>query len=1257
MAISARPSGVRVQYPDTFRITEPTPPARARRRAARDPLLATDPGEQAAEHDALLTVLAGQGMQHVDTIPLAPTVAPTDRSGRRARGAPPVAARQSIDLDVSLAEDEAAVVLVEQDGLYSWRWPTAVELAAPAQATRSRRGRGIGPEPATATPGAAATRVAHFTIDVRASSTPAAARASRGVIQHFVYGPVRTFVLTYVAVHVVGKVITFLERHVDTRLVIMDDVDPLSWHPVDAKGWASVPKSRPARVLLFVHGTFSSTIGGFNALGVHPWGKEFLRTAIDHYDLVLGYDHKTLSLDPTENAVDLHARLKDLFGDTPPEIDVVCHSRGGLVSRALFEIVGPASSWRPKVDRVVFVAVPNAGTLLAEPDNWKSLVDLYTNLSMAATRALGLITGSPHFVAIIDGCIKGLSTLVTVLADATVTEQGSPGLAAMEPRGPYIAELNKTQSGQPTSGSTWFFVGTSDFKANGAGGPTSELPPRFVQLLLDGFVDQLMKEPNDLVVNVASVGSIDPAVGGFVDDRLDYPANRAVYHCNYFSQPEMVGHMASWLQVPVSAAGPIAPSGPLPPSPTLSVNRGRVVGPALPHRVSTNVVVVGSRARVGEVLQTLKARDPDWLVIRRPFEEGGYAYAYRPSELRQIVGGRQLRRTLDEVLVLHETTESYSTPVPLPAMAPAAEAPSIGRQVIVRDGNVAGVVAESAPPPSADQLVRAARRSRRAVRPQASRGAPAQTERRTRTPRAAKPIEPLTHVYAQIPETVALGVTASIQVDVSREVIEQAARRGADQGAAALDHKRPLIIQIVPRTNIELVTDGRAEIPVPAAGDPTQLFFDVKATHLGPAEVWVVVRQDSLPILTLRLRPEVVTKANAPASARPQHAEASVADGPPVAGDLPKLIITEESVGDQIRYRFELITRTLGVTGVSDFIKGDRDAYVQALYAQIEDDWGPNKDKAEEFQELLRAFGLELLKQLVPASIQAELWKRRRDLSNVLIYSTEPFIPWELVHLKDPKKNVLPRETLFLGQLGVVRWLWGVEMATTLRVRPGRAYTVVPDYPAASGYHLDGTATEATYLSRLLGATPLDPHLEPVRRALSGPEGFDLLHFAGHGGATGGGIQDAVILLEGAMALDSNGQPAFDTNNQPVYDMELLRSTTVNSVAQLQAKDGDRPLVVLNACQAGRMGRQLTSNGGFAQAFVEHGAGAFVSTLWSVLDEPATGFTETFYAHLKKGDTIAKATIAARSTARKAGDATWLAYVVYGNPEAVLVST
>ena len=71
-----------------------------------------------------------------------------------------------------------------------------------------------------------------------------------------------------------------------------------------------LPTDRPVRLLLFVHGTFSSTVGAFGALGIDQNGQGFLRTAISSYDAVIGFDHKTLSLDPRENAEDLLARLR-----------------------------------------------------------------------------------------------------------------------------------------------------------------------------------------------------------------------------------------------------------------------------------------------------------------------------------------------------------------------------------------------------------------------------------------------------------------------------------------------------------------------------------------------------------------------------------------------------------------------------------------------------------------------------------------------------------------------------------------------------------------------------------------------------------------------------------------------------------------------------------------------------------------------------------------------------------------------------------
>jgi hypothetical protein len=43
-------------------------------------------------------------------------------------------------------------------------------------------------------------------------------------------------------------------------------------------------------------------------------------------------------------------------------------------------------------------------------------------------------------------------------------------------------------------------------------------------------------------------------------------------------------------------------------------------------------------------------------------------------------------------------------------------------------------------------------------------------------------------------------------------------------------------------------------------------------------------------------------------------------------------------------------------------------------------------------------------------------------------------------------------------------------------------------------------------------------------------------------------------------------------------------------------------------------------------------------------------FTETLYLGLKEGLTLSEASISARKKASEQGDATWLAYAVYGHP-------
>jgi hypothetical protein len=497
------------------------------------------------------------------------------------------------------------------------------------------------------------------------------------------------------------------------------------------------------------------------------------------------------------------------------------------------------------------------------------------------------------------------------------------------------------------------------------------------------------------------------------------------------------------------------------------------------------------------------------------------------------------------------------------------------------------------------------------------------------------------HLRAQMDPGIVVDQVSTVQVLVSREIVRHAERLTNVGGQTTARTDQWLLVEVIGRMNIEVIGRDRVEVSVPPPNQPSVVLFDVRGTHLGAGEVWVVVRQGPLPLLTLVLKPEIW--ATAARSADPVRVEGEAAVGVP-SEPLTVLRIVEQRLGDGVVFRYDLDAPTLGLLRVcaSRPIQQDRDRYVRGLFNRIERAWLASARDREAFQAELRAFGGQLLDELIPIELQEDLWAHRDQLAHVVVLSTEPFIPWELVHLKAPGVQQLPAETRFLAQLGLVRWLWGTRPPEQLRLRPGRAHYVIPDYPDPD-WRLGETGTERAFLEQNLGATPITAHQREVLALLEDPAGFDLLHFAGHGLATSDDIADAQVLLEGRV-------------EQGEYVPEPLRATLVAQyfAAGPEDQDDTRPMVVLNACQTGRLGYQLASIGGFAEAFVGRGAGAFVSSLWSVGDTPARGFIEALYRALLDGQPMATAVKTAREAARRAGDATWLSYTVYAHPEARL---
>jgi hypothetical protein len=104
-----------------------------------------------------------------------------------------------------------------------------------------------------------------------------------------------------------------------------------------------------------------------------------------------------------------------------------------------------------------------------------------------------------------------------------------------------------------------------------------------------------------------------------------------------------------------------------------------------------------------------------------------------------------------------------------------------------------------------------------------------------------------------------------VRCRVSQDPLELHAGRVSDVRGIAADVSRRLVLQLIPKTNANVVGEDRVDLAVPAQGEMYDLYFDVRATHAGACEVWIVVRQGPMPLATLRLRTRAGT-----APARPQ---------------------------------------------------------------------------------------------------------------------------------------------------------------------------------------------------------------------------------------------------------------------------------------------------------------------------------------------------------------------------------------------------
>jgi hypothetical protein len=282
--------------------------------------------------------------------------------------------------------------------------------------------------------------------------------------------------------------------------------------------------------LLVVHGIFSSVEGMLNKLP-----RAAMERWVNHYKgRTIAFNHLSVSVPPEENARFFMETAKRAVPDGKFQFDILCHSRGGIVSRTMAErgrIVFPDTN--SAIRKVYFAASPNKGSALGDPEHMLEMIDVFTNL----------LTQFP------DGHV--LYAIETVLAVVKMMAYTAgvdlPGMASMSTvRDGYIASvLNQGSEKSPAK----YAAAGSDYTPR-KGVSNGFFTGQFATYIMDRiFVENGHAVANDLVVPKDGVFAGNGHPSFPILDPLVYREADAVWHGGFFSEPRTISHIEKLFEI------------------------------------------------------------------------------------------------------------------------------------------------------------------------------------------------------------------------------------------------------------------------------------------------------------------------------------------------------------------------------------------------------------------------------------------------------------------------------------------------------------------------------------------------------------------------------------------------------------------------------------------------------------------------------------------------------------------------------------
>ena len=454
----------------------------------------------------------------------------------------------------------ALLLIHDSTGALSWHSPDGIILRS-SEEVRLPPGSAAAPaddgvtasaeESPTSAPDPAAARTVSFTVPATrfAAGNQHAGLLSRiaGLVEHFDFHPGLgsaskvLSVVEYPVEHLVGELGAkwFADwennKHpsvvrwfpAEGNLSVGEPLSPTNWHQL-AEG----------PTLLFIHGIFSSCEAGFAGIGHDDSTWPQLRER--YGNRVIGFDHPTGLVGPAENA----EWFLDQIPNVELDLDIVRHSRGGLVARSI-AMQAAQRGMTVNIRRIVFAATPNGGSQITMTQNWVGMVNRISSVLTLPAKVL------PAPADAISGVLAGLLEVLKIVAVGVALDL--PGLEAMTLGSQFLQSL-----AQAANGTSEYFAAAADFE------PGPVLANLFNRLDDEGrVVDSEIFDGVHNDIAVPTEGVWDPAsikdpnspapaipIPGFPIEparKLVIGPGSVYWHCDYFDDPAMRAALLRWL--------------------------------------------------------------------------------------------------------------------------------------------------------------------------------------------------------------------------------------------------------------------------------------------------------------------------------------------------------------------------------------------------------------------------------------------------------------------------------------------------------------------------------------------------------------------------------------------------------------------------------------------------------------------------------------------------------------------------------------